>query len=219
MYKFILGRKIGMSQIFRDNEVAPVTIIEAGPCTVVDIKDSEKNKYSSIQIGFDEKKKIKKPIYGQARKLGNFNVLREFRLPEDVNYFNVGAVIKVNTFNEGDIISIAGISKGKGFQGVIKRHGFKKWPRTHGHPHQRQPGSIGSMTPQRVVKGRRMAGRMGAERITTRNLKIIGVDNENNLLIVKGAVPGRKGTILEVREATLTKLGKVRKLPRKLIKK
>ena len=135
-------------------------------------------------------------------------------MPEDVNYLNVGSPIRADIFNEGDMVNVSGINKGKGFQGVIKRHGFKTLPRTHGHPHQRQPGSIGCMTPQRVVKGRRMAGRMGAERVMVKNLSIADVDLQNNLIAIVGGIPGRKGTILEIREAGLTRLGSVRKFPK-----
>lgn len=213
--KFILGKKVGMGQIYKDNKVIPVTIIQAGPCIVVNKKESEKNKYSAVQLGFNEKRKIKKPVFGQINKLGNFSVIREFRLPEDNTDLDIGAFLKADVFNEGDLVNIAGLNKGKGFQGVVKRHGFKTWPRTHGHPHQRQPGSIGCMTPQRVVKGKRMAGRMGNARVTIKNLTIADIDSANNLLIVKGAVPGRRGTVLEIREAGLNKLGVERKFPKR----
>jgi large subunit ribosomal protein L3 len=215
MPKFILGRKIGMTQIYKDDKVVPITVVEAGPSIVTNILDSKKNGYISVQLSFGQKRKIKKSVYGQVRKLGNFAVLREFRLPEDAVNLNSGVLIKADVFNQGDIVNVSGCSKGKGFQGVVKRHGFKTWPRTHGHPHQRQPGSIGSMSPPRVVKGKKMAGRMGAARVTVKNLEVIEVDSQNNLIALKGAVPGRKGTILEIREAELTRLGKIRKLAKK----
>ncbi len=184
-----------MSQIFdeKGNQI-PVTLIEAGPCEVTQIKTKEKNGYQAIQIGFkkiEKTKKIKKP---QIKK--PFKFLREFQNGE----FKVGDKISVSIFKEGEKVSVSGISKGKGFAGVVKRWGFHGRPRTRGTKHEeRQPGSVGASTPSRVIKGVKMAGRMGSERITVKNLKIMKVDGENNLIAVKGAMPGRRGTLLEIR--------------------
>ncbi|MGE4554646.1 MAG: 50S ribosomal protein L3 [Candidatus Paceibacterota bacterium] len=210
--KFILGKKVKMSQIFEEEgKVIPVTIIEAGPVIVTKILTKEKNGYEAIQVGFEEKKKnIKKPLLGQFKKLkekiGNkvFRFLKEFRLDkgkkeEGVSY-ELGQEIKVDIFSPGDKVTVSGISRGKGFQGVVKRHHFKGSPKSHGTKDRwRAPGSIGATTPQRVVKGRKMAGRTGGERITIKNLEVVKVDPEKNLLYLKGAVPGKKGTLLEIK--------------------
>jgi len=195
--KFILGKKIGMSQVFsEDRRVIPVTLIEAGPCVVTQLKTEEKDGYQAVQVGFGEKKKINKPLTGHLKDLGKFGCLREIREAGD---FKIGDKIDAAVFEEGDKIKITGISKGKGFQGVMKRHGFHGSPATHGHKHDhRAPGSIGSAFPEHVLKGKKMAGRMGGDQVTVKGLKIIKVDKENNLLAIKGAVPGRKGTVLKV---------------------
>jgi large subunit ribosomal protein L3 len=186
--KFILGKKLGMSQVFnREGRIVPVTLIEAGPCQVVQVKTREKDGYQAVQIGFEEitDKKVKKPQKNHFKKAGldkNFRHLKEF--PN--SHLEIGHKIDVSIFQEGETVKIAGLSKGKGFQGVVKRHGFSGFPASHGTKHGlRAPGSIGSSFPERVWKGRKMAGRMG-------------VDKENNLLAVKGAVPGKKGTLLEI---------------------
>jgi len=191
--KFILGQKLGMSQIFdeKGNQI-PVTLIEAGPCFVTQIKVKEKDGYQAVQIGFIRKtKKIKKTEKGKE-----FKYLREFKNGE----FKVADIIDASIFQEGDKVKISGISKGKGFAGAVKRWGFKgRLSATHGTKHElRTLGSVGSSFPERVVKGKKMPGRMGYVRVTVKNLKIIKVDKENNLLAVKGAVPGRKGTLLEI---------------------
>ena len=193
--KFILGTKIGMSQMFdKEGNQIPVTLIEAGPCFVTQIKTKDKDKYTAIQIGFkkiEKSKKIKKTMKGKE-----FRYLREFENGES----RVGDEIDVSVFQEGDIVKISGVSKGKGFAGVVKRWGFHGRPKTHGTKHEeRTPGSVGATTPERVIKGKKMAGRMGGERITVKNLKIVKVDISNNLIVVKGAVPGRRGTPLEIR--------------------
>ena len=195
MKKFILGRKIEMSQIFKENgETVPVTLIEAGPCRVTQIKKNEKEGYEAVQIGFVKKtKNIKK-----TEKEKEYKYLREFKNGKDLK---LGDEIIVSIFKEGDKVKISGISKGKGFQGAVKRWGFHGRPATHGTKHeQRTIGSTGSRFPQRVIKGRKMSGRMGSERITIKNLEIVKIDQENNLLMVKGAVPGPKGTLLELRD-------------------
>jgi len=195
--KFILGQKLGMSQIFNEKgNLIPVTLIEAGPCIVTQVKTKEKDGYEAIQIGFlIKKKRIKKTEKGKE-----FKHLREFRIlkPETLN-LKPKDIIDVSIFKEGEKITVSGVSKGKGFAGVVKRWGFHGRPKTRGTKHEeRTPGSVGSATPSRVVKGIKMAGRMGGERVTVKNLKIIKIDPENNLLAIKGAIPGRKGILLEV---------------------
>ena len=193
--KFILGLKLGVSQIFdeKGNQI-PITLIEAGPCFVTQIKTKESDGYQAIQVGFKKiakPKKIKKPMVKKP-----FRWLREFKDGE----FKPGDKIDASIFQKGDLVKISGISKGKGFAGVVKRWHFAGRPATHGTKHEeRTPGSIGTSFPERVPKGRKMAGRMGYARITVKNLKVIKVDSENNLLAVKGTVPGRKGTLLEIR--------------------
>jgi len=199
--KFILGKKSGMTQIFnKKGHVIPVTLIEAGPCFAIQNKTKEKDGYQSVQIGFEEIKdrKTKKPQKGHFKKANlekNFRYLREFKNSN----LKTGQKIDVSLFNPGEIVRVTGISKGKGFQGVVKRHGFSGFPASHGTKHGlRAPGSIGSAWPQRVFKGRKMAGRMGSDRITVQGLEIAQVDKDNNLLAIKGAVPGKRGTLLEI---------------------
>ncbi len=192
--KFILGKKIEMGQLFsEDGAVIPVTWIEAGPCFVTQIKNQEKDNYQAVQIGFEKKKKnIKKTEKGKEYKY-----LKEFKVDEVP--FKEKEEINVSIFKEGDIVKISGISKAKGFQGVVKRWGFHGSSKTHGTKHTlRKPGSIGATDPARVFKGKKMAGRMGGGRITVKNLKIVKIDKDKNLLAVKGAVPGRRGTLLEI---------------------
>jgi len=197
--KFILGTKEEMTQIFDDNgDVSPVTVINAGPIVVTQIKSLEKDGYDSVQIGYGEKKEknINKPEKGHLKDAGNLRYLKEFELKEGMN---IGDKVDVSDFKKGDVVTISAISKGKGFQGVVKRHNFAGGPRTHGQKHsERKPGSIGSTGPQRVFKGTRMAGRMGSDRITVKNLKIVQVDKENNKIFIKGAVPGKRGTLVEI---------------------
>ena len=193
--KFILGRKIEMSQIFKDDKVIPVTLITAGPCFVTQIKKKDKDGYESLQIGFEElkSKKVKKP-----QKNKPYRFLREFKNNE--KQLKIGDKIDVSIFKEGDKAKISGISKGKGFQGAVKRWGFSGRNATHGVKHDhRTVGSVGAAGPEKVFKGKKMPGRMGTERITVKNLEIMKIDPENNLLAVKGAVPGRRGTLLEIR--------------------
>jgi large subunit ribosomal protein L3 len=193
--KFILGKKLGMSQIFDSNgKVIPVTLIEAGPCYVTQIKIKDKDKYEAIQIGYLEKtKKIKK-----TEQKKPFKYLREFK--GDLDQYQVGDKIDVSIFQEGERVKISGISKGKGFQGAVKRWGFAGRGSSHGVKHEhRTIGSVGCRFPQRVVKGRKMPGRMGSERVTISNLQIVKIDKQNNLLAVKGAVPGNRGSLLEIK--------------------
>jgi len=199
--KFILGKKIEMSQIFDEKgNVIPVTLIKAGPCYITQVKTKEKDKYESIQIGFEKlkDKKIKK-----SQKSKPYRYLKEFRnkeLKTKNQELKVGDKIDMSIFKEGDKVKISGISKGKGFAGGVKKWGFHGKPATHGTKHEeRTIGSIGSAFPQRVIKGKKMPGRMGTERITVKNLKIAKIDVENNILAVKGAIPGHRGTLLEIR--------------------
>lgn len=196
--KFILGEKLKMTQMYdKDGNQTPVTLIEAGPCFVTQVKEKSKDNYEAVQVGFKklEDKKIKKTQKGKP-----FKYLREFRIDElGIKNYEVGRKIDASIFQEGELVKISGISKGKGFAGVVKRWGFHGRPTTRGTKHEvRAPGSIGGATPHRVIKGHKMAGRMGGGRITTLNLKIVKIDLENNLLAVLGAVPGRKGTFLEI---------------------
>ncbi len=201
--KFILGTKEEMTQIFdKEGVVQPATIINAGPIKVTQVKDAEKDGYESVQVGYGEKKEknINKPEKGHLKDLGNFRYLREFQTEDEVK---VGDEINVSVFNEGDNIEVSAVSKGKGFQGVVKRHNFAGGPRSHGQKHsERKPGSIGATGPQRVFKGTRMAGRMGSDRTTVKNLKVVQVDIKGNRLLVKGAVPGKRGTLVEVRSTS-----------------
>jgi len=201
--KFILGKKGGMTQLYReDGSVIPVTVIEAPDAFVTQIKDSERDGYKAVQISSGEQKesRIAKPQRGHFKKLGNFRDSVEIRYKDNENIeYKVGDKIEVSVFEPDDKVQISGISKGKGFQGVVKRHSFAGGPKSHGHRHdQRKPGSIGATGPARVFKGTRMAGRMGGNRITVKNLKVISVDPKAKLLFVKGAVPGRRGTSLEI---------------------
>jgi large subunit ribosomal protein L3 len=198
--KFLLGTKENMTQIFtEDGAVVPVTVIKTSPNVVTQVKTSDKDGYTAIQIGFGEKnaKNIAKPLKGHVKELGTFTHLKEVKLEGE---FNIGDKIEANTLVEGDIVAVSAISKGKGFQGVVKRYGFKGGRRSHGQKHsEREPGSIGVGGVQRVFKGMRMAGRMGADRVTVKNLKVAKVDSENQLVYIKGAVPGRKGTLVEIK--------------------
>jgi len=202
--KFILGLKLGMAQVFDEKgNVIPITLIEAGPCLVTQIKTREKDGYSAVQIGFGEAKKVTKAIAGHLKRLGKLLFLREFRNKEpkiNDKELKRGDKIDVSVFQEGDKVKVSGLSKGKGFAGVVKRWHFRGRPATHGTKHElRTPGSVGTSFPERVIKGKKMAGRMGFERVTIKNLKVVKVDPEKNLLAIKGALPGRRGTLLEIR--------------------
>ncbi len=200
--KFILGTKVNMTQYFsEDGKVFPVTIIAAGPVTVTRVFDKTKDGYNAVQVGFgvQKKQRITKAVAGQM-KGGLYKTLKEFRLkPADECNAKEGDIIDVSVFAPGDKLQVSGISKGKGFQGVVKRHGFHGGPRTHGQKHsEREPGSIGGGLRTHVPKGMRMAGRMGSDRITYKNLNVIAVDKENNIMLIRGAVPGRRGTLIEI---------------------
>lgn len=202
MNKYILGTKQKMVQFFsEDGKCIPATFVQAGPVVVTQLKTKEKDGYSAVQVGYGSRKEknITKAQKGHFNSLGNFAYTREFRLEKDAEV-KVGDTIDASLFAEGDTVEISGISKAKGFQGVVKRHNFKGGPRSHGQRHsEREPGSIGATGPQRVFKGTRMAGRMGGDRVTVKGLTILGVDTENNLLLISGAVPGRRGTLIEVK--------------------
>ena len=186
-----------MSQIFDgEGKVIPVTLVEAGPCIVTQIKKIDGDGYNAIQLGFGETKKNNKPKQGHLKELGNLKHLREFRTEEDLK---VGDKVDVSIFAEGDKVKVSGFSKGKGFAGVVKRHGFKGGPASHGQKDRlRAPGSIGMSFPERVPKGRRMAGRMGYDRVSVKNLVIAAIDRDNNLLALRGAVPGNNNSLIEI---------------------
>ena len=203
MLQGIIGRKLGMTQIFRENgETEAVTAIVAGPCIVIQVKTATKEGYNAVQLGFGGAKRLKSPQRGHLKELGQFRYLREFRV-DDAEAATVGDSIDVSLFKESDLIDVTGVSKGKGFAGVVKRHHFAGGPKTHGQSDRhRSPGSIGATTsPGRVFKGMRMAGRMGGERVTMRHLKILQADPDRNLLLVKGAVPGSKNGLLLIRKS------------------
>jgi len=194
---FILGKKLKMSQIWKDDKVIPVTLIQAGPVVITQIRTKEKDGYEAVQVGFETKKKLNKPMKGHLKNLGNFRHLKEFKIQGLDS--NIGDILDVSQFNEGDKVKVSGLNKGKGFQGVVKRHGFHGGPKTHGQKNRwRAAGSIGATAPQRVMPNRKMAGRMGQERKTIKNLKIAGIDKEKNILMIKGAVPGSRGSLLEI---------------------
>jgi len=198
----MIGRKIGMSQLFRDDGEVAVTAIEAGPCFVTQVKTEAKDGYNAIQLGFGETKRINSPQRGHLKDVGQLRYLREFRV-EDVESAQVGQKVDVDMFKAGDLLNVIGVSKGKSFAGVVKRHHFAGGPKTHGQSDRhRAPGSIGATTsPGRVIKGLRMAGHMGHERVTVRNLKVIDVDLARHLLLVNGAVPGPDGGLLLIEKA------------------
>ncbi|MBU1032397.1 MAG: 50S ribosomal protein L3 [Patescibacteria group bacterium] len=198
--KFILGKKLEMSQVFRpDGTVVPVTLVKAGPCVVTQIKDEKKDGYKAVQIGYLTCKKLAKPIAGHLKDLDKLRELREFRV-DDISAFKRGDTFEASSFEVGDVIHVTGTSKGKGFQGVVKRHGFHGSPASHGHKDQlRMPGSIGCTGAQRVFPGRRMAGRMGGDQVTVKNLEVIEVND--GVIAIKGALPGARNSIVELRTA------------------
>lgn len=199
----LIGKKKNMTQIFADDgTVIPVTIVEANPCVVTQVKTEKKDGYSAIQLGFGKKRKISMPLKGHIKKgkLESVESIFEFRVSNPENY-KVGQLLDVEIFTEGELIDVSGFSKGKGFQGVVKRHGFSGGPKTHGSTSHRVPGSVGaSATPGRVVKGKKLPGRMGGERITVKNLKIVRVEKNNDLVAVKGAIPGSRNGIVILRK-------------------
>ena len=206
----ILGVKIGMTRIFNEaGAPVPVTVIQAGPCPVVQQKQPEKEGYLALQIGFGKVRRPIKSIVGHFKKSGldqAYRFLREFLVDApELQKFPVGSQVKVDIFAAGEKVSVSGVSIGKGFQGVVKRHGFAGGPATHGSMSHRAPGSIGGSNPDRVPKGRRMGGRMGGKRITIHNLEVVRVDMERNLLLLKGAVPGSEEGLLEIKKRRTAK--------------
>jgi large subunit ribosomal protein L3 len=204
MVTTILGRKLGMTQVWSDDDkLLPVTVIEAGPCVVTQVKTDKRDGYRAVQIGFGETKKVNKPMQGHFDKahVDAKKYLTEIRLGEG-DEFKVGQSITVEALAEAKTVHVTGTSKGKGFAGVMKRHNFKGGPGGHGSHFHRAPGSVGQCaTPSRVFKGLKLPGHMGSETITVKNLEVVKIDPEQNLLIVKGAVPGGKGALLTIRVA------------------
>ena len=205
MTKGILGRKIGMTQVFAENgELIPVTVIAANPNVVLQKKTTETDGYNAIQLGFEDKREklTNKPEQGHTAKASTTpkRFIREIR-DADVDGLEVGQEVKVDVFATGDIVDVTGTSKGKGFQGVIKRHGQSRGPMSHGSRYHRRPGSMGPVAPNRVFKGKKLAGRMGGDQVTIQNLEIVQVDTERNLLLVKGNVPGAKKSLVVVQGA------------------
>ena len=207
--KAIIGKKVGMTQIFDEKgSVIPVTVIEAGPCVVAQVKNIDTDGYNSVQLGFGDvkEKHINKPEQGHFKKanLDFKKHLREFRT-DDISDVKVGDIVKADVFEAGDKIDVQGITKGKGFQGVIKRHGQHRGPMGHGSMYHRRPGSMGSTsTPGRVFKGKKLPGHMGVQAVTIQNLDVVKVDLDKNAILVKGSVPGNKGAILKIKSAVKT---------------
>jgi large subunit ribosomal protein L3 len=208
----IIGRKVGMTQLFQqDGTVTPGTVIKAGPCVVVQTKTAQTDGYEAVQLGLVEERpaRVRKPLAGHYKKAGvpPTRVRREVKVAKGAESPKAGDQVLVNTvFTNGDRVDVIGVSRGKGFQGVVRRHHFRGGAATHGSMFHRAPGSIGASSfPSRVVKGMRAAGRMGGDQVTTRNLRVVAVDAENNLLIVHGAVPGAPGNYVVVRKAIAKK--------------
>ncbi|MDE3840598.1 50S ribosomal protein L3 [Bacillus methanolicus] len=209
MTKGILGRKIGMTQVFAENgDLIPVTVVEAAPNVVLQKKSVETDGYEAIQLGFEDKREklANKPEKGHAAKANTApkRFIREFR-GVDLAEYEVGQEVKVDIFAEGDLVDVTGISKGKGFQGAIKRHGQSRGPMSHGSRYHRRPGSMGPVAPNRVFKSKALPGRMGGEKVTVQNLQIVKVDAERNLLLIKGNVPGPRKGLVKIKSAVKAK--------------
>lgn len=199
----LIGRKLGMTQVFDKNgEVHAVTVIEAGPVVVTQVKTASKDGYDAVQVGYGDRKRSNKPMRGHVKKLGDFRLLREFRAAGDGEY-SVGDKVGVDLFAEGDLVDVTGVSRGRGFAGGVRRHNFSGGPKTHGQSDRhRAPGSIGSgTTPGRVYKGQKMAGHMGAVQVTAKNLRVIARDEAKGLLLIEGAVPGATNATVRVRRS------------------
>lgn len=203
----MLGKKIGMTSVFAsDGTLVPVSVIQVGPCVVTQVKTEKTDGYNALQLGFDEKKmhKCTKPVAGHLAKSGattGYRTLREFRV-DSTEGVEPGQVLGLDTFAVGDFVNVSGISKGRGFQGTIKRHGFGRGPETHGSRNHRAPGSVGcSAWPAKIIKGKKMPGHMGVDRKTIKHLQVVDIRPEENLLLVKGPVPGAKTGILEIRKS------------------
>ena len=201
----LIGRKVGMTQLFDEKgEAIPVTVIEAGPCTVVEVRTLERDGYRAVQLGFgtNAEKRFRRPVLGQFKKrnLPLSRELKEFRV-EDINGFEIGQNLNVSLFEKGHHVDVQGVTKGRGFQGVVKRYGFVAGHASHGPTHGKQPGSIGaSAYPSRVIKGKRLPGRMGGKTFTVKNLEVVGVDAEQNVLLVRGAVPGPANGMITIKK-------------------
>jgi len=199
----LIGRKVGMTQVFQpDGTMVAVSVLQVAPNTVTRLRTSDRDGYTAVQLGTDEKSKLSKPRAGQLGDLPSLGTLREFRV-DDVSAYEVGQTLAVaDVFAEGDLVDVSGVSKGKGFAGHVKRHHFGRGPTTHGSDHHREPGSIGpGTTPGRVYKGVRMAGHMGDEQVTTKKVRVVRADAEKNLLLVMGSLPGARGSLILVRKA------------------
>jgi large subunit ribosomal protein L3 len=198
----LIGRKVGMTQVFQDDgTMIPVSVVAIGPNTVTRLRTPERDGYTAIQVGTEPGKKLTRPETGQLRDLPKVAVIREFRV-EDLEDYQVGQTLDVSLFAPGDLIDVTGTSKGKGFAGTIKRHNFHRGPKTHGSDHHREPGSIGpGTTPGRVYRGSRMSGHMGDERVTVKKLQVVRADLDRNLLLVKGSVPGAPNALVLVKKA------------------
>jgi large subunit ribosomal protein L3 len=199
----LIGRKVGMTQLFaEDGTMVPVSVVSVEPNTVTRVRTPERDGYSAVQIGIEESDRLSMPELGQLKDLPKLSVLREFRLDEGSEAYTVGQRLDVSLFSPGDIVDVTGVSKGKGFAGHIKRHHFKRGPKSHGSDHHRAPGSIGpGTTPGRVYKGMRMAGHMGNARATVKKLRVVRADAERNLLLVKGSIPGSLNGLILVKKA------------------
>ena len=199
----LIGRKIGMTQVFQpDGTMVAVSVLAVAPNTVTRLRTPDRDGYTAVQLGTDEKKKLTKPEAGQLGDLPSLGTIREFRM-DDISGYEVGQTLAVgDVFAEGDLVDITGVSKGKGFAGHIKRHNFHRGPTTHGSDHHREPGSIGpGTTPGRVYRGVKMAGHMGDERVTVKKLRVVRADVDKNLLLVKGSLPGPRGSLILVKKA------------------
>jgi len=200
--KFIIGKKVGMSRVFKGDKMIPVTLVMADKCYVAQIKTAEKDGYNAVQIGTGRKRKITKPERGHIDKAGknleNLKNIFEFRV-DKTDDFKLGQEIDVSIFSEGEIVKASGLSKGKGFTGVVKRHGFSGAPATHGHRHdERAPGSIGAAFPEHVFKGIKMAGRHGNSKVTVKNLEIVELDKDRNIIALKGSLPGARNNLIGI---------------------
>lgn len=218
MKEGLIGRKVGMTQLFgKDGNVIPATVLRAGPCTVIELRTKSTHGYDAVQLGFEEKKRgVTKPMAGHFKKAGvaPMRILREVRLPKTEITFQPGQRVTVDLFNVGELVDVTGISKGKGFQGGVKRHGWAGGDATHGSMFHRAPGSIGaSSDPSRVFPGHRLPGRMGGAKVTAQNLEVIRILPEQDLLVVKGAVPGANGGLVVIRKSI--KLTKTQQKARK----
>ncbi|MCU9762770.1 50S ribosomal protein L3 [Enterococcus faecalis] len=209
MTKGILGKKVGMTQIFTESgELIPVTVVEATPNVVLQVKTVETDGYEAIQVGYQDKRKVlsNKPAKGHVAKANTApkRFIKEFKNVE-LGEYEVGKEIKVDVFQAGDVVDVTGTTKGKGFQGAIKRHGQSRGPMSHGSRYHRRPGSMGPVAPNRVFKNKRLAGRMGGDRVTIQNLEVVKVDVERNVILIKGNIPGAKKSLITIKSAVKAK--------------